>query len=234
MYLEHEGAGPRRVAAIAATAAIHGVIAAGLIWGLSVADGDTTAPDARVLTVDVTEPPPPVPPPPPAPEDSAPAEQPPAPSGVKGEALPREAPKVAVPLVTAPAATVAGDGRDANAGAGSEGTGTGAGGSGTGGGGGGGGIATPAERIAGAVRDSDYPRNAPPGAAGTVAISFRVRTDGRVDRCIVTGSSGHPVLDNLTCQLFTQRYRFRPAMTAKGAPVESTLRTSFTWGTRRR
>ena len=70
--------------------------------------------------------------------------------------------------------------------------------------------------------------------AGTVAISFRVRSDGSVDRCRVVRSSGAALLDDLTCRLFTQRFRFRPATNAAGQPVDSTLSTSFTWGTRRR
>jgi protein TonB len=67
-----------------------------------------------------------------------------------------------------------------------------------------------------------------------VGIGFRVRTDGRVDRCTVVRSSGYALLDDLTCRLVTARYRFRPATDASGAAVESSLQTSFTWGTRRR
>ena len=140
---------------------------------------------------------------------------------------------MALPFPMPPAAPVAGEGSDAAAGAGAQGRGTGAGGSGTGVGVGGSG--SPAQRIAGALRDSDYPREAErAGLAGTVVIGFRVRTDGRADRCTIIRSSGYALLDDLTCRLFTQRYRFRPATTAAGDPVESTLQTSFTWGTRRR
>jgi protein TonB len=149
--------------------------------------------------------------------------------------MPREAPRPALPFPMPPAATVAGDGSAANGGAGSHGTGTGAGGSGTGAGGGGGGLGGPAVRIAGALRDSDYPREAEAqGLSGTVGISFRVRTDGAIDRCSVTRSSGSELLDRLTCRLFTQRFRFRPASNGAGQPIDSTLSTSFTWGTRRR
>jgi protein TonB len=150
--------------------------------------------------------------------------------------MPVEAPLAPVQLVPTAAAPAAGEGRETNAGAGDAGAGNGAGaGTGTGGGGEGGGAASPARRIAGALRDSDYPGEAEAsGLAGTVAISFRVRTDGLVDRCTVVRSSGHALLDDLTCRLFTARYRFRPALTARGEPVESTLQTSFTWGTRRR
>ena len=50
----------------------------------------------------------------------------------------------------------------------------------------------------------------------------------------VVRSSGHALLDDLTCRLFTERYRFIPATTAEGRPVESVLQTTFTWSTRRR
>ncbi|MGX7952402.1 energy transducer TonB [Tsuneonella sp. HG249] len=234
MYADRHGAGSRRFGAGLATLAIHGVLAAGLLWGLSI---DVTPPgdsEPPLTTVDLTPPPPP--PPPPEPQQAQAAPKPAGDEGKKGEALPREAPIAAIPLSETPAATRAEVGRDASAGAGNQGTGAGAGGQGAGSGGGGdGGIASRAQRISGALRDSDYPRGAEEqGLAGTVAISFRVRTDGRVDRCSVVRSSGSPILDDLTCRLYTERFRFRPATTASGTPVESTLQTSFTWGTRRR
>ena len=233
MYGEHDHAGRRRLAAGAATLAIHAGLAALLIWGLA-ERGRPVKTDSALVSVALDPPKPPPPPTEPAPKQAA-ARAAPAPEGVKGEAMPREAPRPALPFPLPPAATVAGDGSDANGGAGSQGTGTGAGGSGTGAGGGGGGLGGPAVRIAGALRDSDYPREAEAqGLSGTVGISFRVRTDGAIDRCSVTRSSGSELLDGLTCRLFTQRFRFRPATNGAGQPIDSTLSTSFTWGTRRR
>ena len=233
MYGEHDHAGRRRLAAGAATLAIHAGLAALLIWGLA-ERGRPVKTDSALVTVALDPPKPPPPPTEPAPKQAA-VRAAPAPEGVKGEAMPREAPRPALPFPMPPAATVAGDGSDANGGAGSQGTGTGAGGSGTGAGGGGGGLGGPAVRIAGALRDSDYPREAEAqGLSGTVGISFRVRTDGAIDRCSVTRSSGSELLDGLTCRLFTQRFRFRPATNGAGQPIDSTLSTSFTWGTRRR
>jgi protein TonB len=230
MYGEHDHAGGRRIAAGIATLAIHAVIAAGLILGLASGDAPRRGEDDRLVTVDLDTPPPP----PPESEPASPAKSRPAPEGAKGNPLPREAPVAAIPLAVAPAAPVAGEGADAASGASSQGNGAGAGGTGSGGGGDGG-LASPARRIAGALRDSDYPRAAEAdGLAGTVGIGFRVRTDGRVDRCTVVRSSGSALLDNLTCSLFTARYRFRPATDASGAAIESSLQTSFTWGTRRR
>jgi protein TonB len=84
--------------------------------------------------------------------------------------------------------------------------------------------------IAGALNDADYARSGvPKGAGGTVVIGFRVRTDGRVDRCSVVRSSGVAAIDSATCRLFEQRFRFRPARDAAGRPVDFNLRTDFTW-----
>ncbi|GGE00185.1 hypothetical protein GCM10011515_19970 [Tsuneonella deserti] len=224
----------RRAGALALTIAVHGALAAGLLLGLRSGGVAPDSADTPLVTVDMRPPPPP-PPPPPTQRQSDPAKGRPGDEGAKADAMPVEAPTAPVPLRPAPAASVAGEGRDVNSGAGTAGTGTGAGsGSGTGGSDGGG-AGTPAQRIAGALRDSDYPRAAEAaGLAGTVAISFRVRTDGAVDRCTVLRSSGHALLDDLTCRLFTARFRFRPATNGRGEAVESTLQTSFTWGTRRR
>lgn len=233
MYADQHGTGSRRFGAGLATLAIHGLLAAGLIWGLSVRGTPPRAEGPALATVDLRPPPPPPPSEPARTQDAAPKAA--GAEGATGEALPVEAPPAKIPLADRPAAPQAQQGSDASAGAGAQGSGTGAGGEGAGPGGGGeGGIATRAQRIAGALRDSDYPRGAERlGLEGTVAISFRVRTDGLVDRCTIVRSSGHAILDDLTCRLYTERFRFRPAMTASGVAVESTLQTSFTWYTRR-
>ena len=233
MYATHDGESKRRIGAAAATVAVHALVIAGLAWGLSFDRSPVEPTQPLAVTVALDEPPPPPRPPVERSEPQRTPDAAPAPEGQTGDALLREAPSAAIPLAVAPAAPVAGDGRDVDGGSGTQGSGSGAGGSGTGEGGGGSG--TPAQRIAGALRDSDYPRAAEQaGLAGTVAISFRVRTDGSVDRCEVVRSSGAELLDGLTCRLFTQRFRFRPATDAAGQPIDSTLQTSFTWGTRRR
>lgn len=232
MYAHHDSAGTRRLGAGLATLGVHIALGAALIWGLGVEVGPPRAPTAPLTTVELTPPPPPADPPPRAEAASRPAGS----AGAKGEALPREAPPARIPLAESPAAPVADTGQEQAAGAAAQGSGAGAGGAGAGPGGGGqGGVAVRAQRIAGALRDSDYPRGfEAQGLAGTVGIAFRVRTDGRVDNCRVVATSGSALLDELTCRLYTERFRFRPAMTADGVPVESTLQTSFTWGTRRR
>lgn len=235
MYGSHDEIGRRRLTAAAVTAAVHAGVIGVLAWGLSFRDSPA-APEDDVQAVTVRLPEPPPPPPPPQQATQAAAAGAPAPEGAKGEAMPREAPRPAIAFPMPPAAVAAGDGSAVDAGAGQQGTGTGAGGTGDGdGGGGSGGVGAPAQRIAGALRDSDYPREAErAGLSGTVGISFRVRSDGSVDRCTVVRSSGAAVLDTLTCRLFTQRFRFRPATDAAGAAIDSTLQTSFTWGIRQR
>ena len=115
----------------------------------------------------------------------------------------------------------------AGAGLGGEGSGSGAG---SGGSGRGAGVVTPPVRIEGGLTNADYRRARPPeGAAGTVRVSFRVRTDGRVDRCEVIGSSGYAAFDEATCRLIEQRFRFRPARDESGRAVEWTIRTDYTW-----
>jgi len=151
-----------------------------------------------------------------------------APAGKKAELEPVPAPSVAL-AAPSPAPTASGNAAAASgSGAGGSGTGSGAG---TGGGGGGSGIAAGPQRIAGALSDRDYPRDAG-RASGTVAIAFRVRADGRVDQCRVLASSGAARLDALTCTLVEQRFRYRPARDAAGLPTDSGLRTTFTYGTR--
>ena len=205
-----------------------------IIWGLAGRPLAPRQPDTQFVSITPTRPLSPEPTPT-QPEQSAPA----APPARKAKAMPVAAPSPRIAIASpTPAATVSGQGTQTSAGAvlagpgsgaGGEGQGTGAGGSGLGSGGG---RTVPPVRVAGSLSDRDYPRGA--GFGGTVAISFRVRDDGRVDRCHVIGSSGEGPLDELTCDLVERRFRYRPARDAMGRPVDYVLRTSFTWGLRQR
>lgn len=225
--------GRTRIGAAFAAAAVQFGFAALVIWGLA---AHWASPRDRTPTlVTITPSRPPTPSPSPAARDAGAS----APSARKSEPLPVVAPSPPVTLtVPRPAATAAGTGDDASVGAALAGRGSGAGGSGAGSGSGegglgtGGGAVTSPVRIAGALRDRDYPRGA--NAGGTVAISFRVRSDGLVDRCTVIVASGAAVLDRLTCDLVERRFRYRPARSAAGEAVDTVLQTSFTWGTRQR
>jgi len=212
-----------RVAAVVAALLLEGALIWALVSGLAARwSGKPPAASAPVTVVNV---PMPTPTPQPTATEAAGLAAPPAPR-TPAAAMPSPA----VPLATpSPAVTAAGAAQSgAGSGAGGDGSGTGAGGDGSGTGGG---LSALPVRIAGALSDRDYPRTAGrPG--GTVGISFQVAADGSVNRCAVIASSGAPLLDELTCRLVVQRFRYRPARDAAGRPVASTLRTSFTWGTR--
>lgn len=162
---------------------------------------------------------------------AAPRSPAPAPRAVPLPKLVLDQPR---PIPAAPQASagIAASGTGSQISAGDTGSGQG---TGTGGEGAGSGSIRPAVRVAGALGDRDYPREfAAQGAGGTVAIAFRVRSDGRVDGCQILSSSGYGALDSLTCSLVERRFRYDPARDAAGQSVESTLRTTFTWGTRGR
>ena len=140
------------------------------------------------------------------------------------------------PLVAAP---VANTGANATQGASDlPGPGTGAGGIGNGfgsggsGDGDGGGLAdeTPPRWKKGRIRDSDYPREAAEqGATGTVSVRYRIELDGRVTGCVITRSSGSAILDETTCRLIEQRFRYEPSRDARGRPVISYIVRDNDW-----
>ncbi len=111
------------------------------------------------------------------------------------------------------------------------GNGTGSGGFGRGGDGSGvGGRAIGARWLSGGIDNSDYPDNAPwAGRKGTVHLRFTVVPSGRISDCTVTRSSGTRELDDLTCRLLVSRVRYRPARTAEGVPIASTITGRHVW-----
>lgn len=112
-------------------------------------------------------------------------------------------------------------------GAGGFGNGRGSGGEGEGEGGGG---WVPPRQIKGRIKDSDYPRSAgEAGVGGTVGVKYEVEADGHVSRCEVTRSSGFPDLDNTTCRLIMERFRFKPSLDPDGNPVSATIVQNHTW-----
>lgn len=242
----HGYGGPsgQRFKAILAAGAIQGALIFGLISGLAFDAVETVT--TRIGAFDVPLPPPP----PPQPEPTAKAEAPPreegkaSPANLEAKAKPRVAPKpeIPIPVRQIDAAKVEGTGRDADAGAstvagagtgaGGIGTGTGTGGAGSGMGGGGGG---PARRVAGGIRDSDYPQSAlRERVSGTVFVQFTVQPNGRVTGCTVTRSSGSPLLDQTTCRVVEGRFRYRPATNAAGEPIAEVVSTNFTFGINQR
>jgi protein TonB len=215
----------QRTVGVAGALALHGLAVALLIL-LPPSLPSPAAPEARLVAVRLTEPPPPPPPPPPAQAPQAPA--PPsrgadAPPSVPLQPRPLQSPSPAEPSVDAGPGLASGAGTGAGSGAGLGGDGSGSGG----------GAATPPQRIAGELTNADYSRARPPsGAAGTVLVEFRVRTDGRADSCRVMRSSGFAVFDQATCRLIEQRFRFRPARDAAGRAIDWQIRTDYTWAPR--
>lgn len=211
-----------RALGLAGAIGVH-VLAIALLLLVRSPTGPSAAPEVALVAVPLSEPPPPPPPPEKADQPDAPA----PPSRGVNEAPSPPAPPIVLASPT-PAEPSVDPGSSAGSGTGdAAGTGEGQGGAGSGRGGG---EATPPVRIAGALTNADYRRTRPPqGAAGTVVVSYRVRSDGRVDRCTVLRSSKYAVLDEATCRLIEQRFRFDPARDAGGRAIDWEVRTDYTW-----
>ena len=225
---------------------MHAALAWLLISGLG---GDMVRGVSESLqTFDVAPPPPPPPPieqPTPeldgaAPDEPAPS-APPAPKAERPRAAEQPTPGWDVPPPVAAGlipSGPSGSAGSADAGTGSgmagQGSGTGAGGTGSGRGGGGSG-GTGARHVSGQIVRADYPRAAVEARAeGRVETRFTVGTDGRVSDCRVTRGSGNAVLDQTTCRLIEQRFRWTPARDAQGNPVAEERGWQQTWWLERR
>ena len=231
----HSLQGRNRALGIAGALAVHVVVIAALLL-FSPPFSPMHAPsEPGLVAIDLKEPPAPAPPPPDDVEQGAAA--PPSRGVTEAPSPPPPPAPLAHPVATEVAvdpgsgqASGLGAAAGSGAGQGGEGSGSGAGGSGSGRGAG---RVVPPQRIEGALTNADYRRARPPeGAAGTVRVSFRVRTDGGADRCAVIGSSGYAVFDEATCRLIERRFRFRPARDESGRPVDWTIRTEYTWAPR--
>ena len=224
------------MAAVVATGLVALILWA-LVVGLAVGVGGVT--DSALKLFGVAPPPPPVEHTPPPKVHNFRPQGAAAPPNLRSKPTELVAPKpeVVLPIpqqvVTAPiaadsvqatagAADVAGPGT----GAGGEGNGFGAGGDGDGDGAG----DVPPRRVGGSLHYSDYPRDAvEEGISGTVGVRFVVDERGRVPSCRITRSSGSPSLDETTCRLIVQRYRFRPGHDGQGRPFASTIVENETW-----
>lgn len=80
------------------------------------------------------------------------------------------------------------------------------------------------------ISNDDYPPSALRAEeAGTAAFVAEVNDIGRVENCIITGSSGSPKLDSETCRIIKRRARFFPATNAKGQEVAGRYTNRITW-----
>lgn len=90
--------------------------------------------------------------------------------------------------------------------------------------------AAPRNDPSGWVRTEDYPsRPLREGAEGTTSFRLVIGSNGRVNACEVTVSSGHAALDEATCKFVTRRARFEPATDGNGAKVVGSYSSKVTW-----
>jgi len=90
--------------------------------------------------------------------------------------------------------------------------------------------AHPRGAAAGWISDSDYPTaDLRLGHQGTLRYRLAVGSDGRVNECTITQSSGWPGLDAAACTKLTARAKFEPATDASGAKTAGAWSGSVTW-----
>lgn len=76
------------------------------------------------------------------------------------------------------------------------------------------------------ITNDDYPSDALSAEAqGTTAIRWDIGTNGRVENCTVTSSSGNSSLDRAACSALTRRGRYSPALDQTGAPMRTVGQT---------
>jgi protein TonB len=221
---------------------IHACLAFVILRSLGLEIPPLPRPELQLIDV-----PPSLPPPPPhvrqAHERSRRPEGAASPPNLESRPTEIVAPPPVIPLPPPPiaAAPIAGPGNKPSAGAapvpgpgtgaGGQGNGTGSGGFGNGPGGGGdddGGA--PPRQIRGRISDRDYPRGAGEGGlSGTVSVIYTVETDGRATHCAITRSSGSDVLDDTTCRLIEERFRFEPSRDRSGRPIRSRMVENHEW-----
>jgi len=223
-----------RVGIIIAIILIHIAMIAGLIRAFAPGIASQVVDKmAGAFTVTITSPPPQPEPEPAPPEKEGAA----APVGKKAKPKKETAPEPKVVVAKKLAPKVASTGNDVRSGAGDEGEGTGAGGegqgtgSGRGGDGQGGGGAARAVKIAGDINSArDYPKKSREQRLGDhVIVALTVGADGRVKNCRVHRASQDPEADRITCQLATQRFRFKPATDRRGRAVQSVFGWQQRW-----
>lgn len=64
---------------------------------------------------------------------------------------------------------------------------------------------------------------------GVTRFQLSIGADGKVQSCMVTGSSGFASLDAAACANLRRRAKFAPATDATGAPVASTYSSAVRW-----
>ncbi|CAN5352634.1 hypothetical protein BH09PSE4_BH09PSE4_22590 [soil metagenome] len=232
-----------RIKSAIAAVTVQGLLGCALIFGLATTMPGTVQEELKAFNVG-TAPPPPVETVVQHAQHSKRREGAASPANLRAKPTEIVAPKPVVQLPPPPvaAAPKAGTGIDSSAGASNRpGPGTGSGGQGNGNGSGdagdgdGDGGETPLRWISGRLKDSDYPRAAmDAGASGTVYLRFIVGVKGRVTDCAVTRSSGNATLDQTTCRLIKERFRYKPTLDAHRKAIPDVVTGEHLWTLTRR
>jgi protein TonB len=90
--------------------------------------------------------------------------------------------------------------------------------------------ATPRGNPGSWANSNDYPSRAlREEREGVTRFRVSVGADGRITNCQITGSSGHPDLDEATCSLVSRRGRFNPAKDGEGQPTTDSWSSAVRW-----
>lgn len=219
MAYADRNSGNSRVVAIVIVAIVHVLLGYAFIVGLIPNIAKKVAQDLKTFEVQEETPPPEEEPPPPPPEQPQQVQPPPvvspppivqtnvAPPQIQTTAVAPERPIITPQAAPAPPAPPA---------------------------------APPAPRLAtpaqprgdqGAwVTQDDYPPRAlREERTGTSAVAWDISTEGRVENCRVTSSSGSPDLDDAACKNITRRARYKPALDNAGNPIRSQASRRVVW-----
>ena len=80
------------------------------------------------------------------------------------------------------------------------------------------------------ITNDDYPPSAIRAEEqGTTGISWTINTQGRVENCVVTSSSGSSALDQAACRALVRRGRYTPATDAAGNPIATKASRRVVW-----
>ena len=80
------------------------------------------------------------------------------------------------------------------------------------------------------ITTDDYPPSALRAEeSGVTGIAWTINTQGRVENCHTTSSSGSSALDDAACRAITRRGRYTPAKNATGDPIATTQSRRVVW-----
>lgn len=83
------------------------------------------------------------------------------------------------------------------------------------------------------ITPDDYPasarREGDPNTPRYTSISWDINTQGKVENCRVTSSSGNADLDQAACRAITRRGKYSPAVDQDGNPIRSSQSRRVKW-----